>query len=102
MGAESSGDAHATSKTGAMGLTQLEPGTAREMGVRDPYDPVQNVYGGARYLATMLRRYGGNVTLALAAYNAGPGAVEKYHGVPPYRETQAYVARIIGGLTSGG
>lgn len=98
LGAESSGDPHAVSKTGAQGLMQLEPGTAKEMGVTDPFDPTQNINGGIKYLGQLLKRYSGNVTLALAAFNAGPGAVDKYHGVPPYPETQAYIATVLAGL----
>jgi soluble lytic murein transglycosylase-like protein len=93
--AESSGDPSAISLAGAQGLMQLMPGTAAGCGVSDAFDPDQNVACGASYLKRMLDRYHGNVTLAVAAYNAGPGAVDKYHGVPPYPETQAYVARVV-------
>jgi soluble lytic murein transglycosylase-like protein len=93
--AESGGQVKAVSRTGAKGLMQLMPGTATEMGVADAFRPEQNIAGGTAYLDTLLTRYHDKVELALAAYNAGPGAVDKYHGVPPYRETQAYVARVI-------
>jgi len=73
---------------------QLMPGTAREMGVQDPWEAEENVQGGTRYLRTMVNRYG-DVKLALAAYNAGPDAVDRYGGVPPYRETQEYVQRVL-------
>lgn len=93
--AESGGRAHAVSRTGAQGLMQLMPGTATAVGVTNAFVAEQNVEGGTRYLDAMLTRYHDNIALALAAYNAGPGAVDKYHGVPPFRETRAYVARII-------
>jgi soluble lytic murein transglycosylase-like protein len=93
--AESGGQVKAVSRTGAKGLMQLMPGTATEMGVADAFRPEQNIAGGTAYLDALLTRYHDNVALALAAYNAGPGAVDKYHGVPPYRETRAYVARVI-------
>lgn len=88
---ESGEDPSAVSEAGAMGLMQLMPGTADAYGVTDPFDPEQNVAGGTALLADLLRQYHGNVKLALAAYNAGSGAVAKYGGVPPYAETQAYV-----------
>ncbi len=82
------------SRAGAIGEMQLMPGTARQLGV-DPYDTAQNYRGGATYLRQMMQRYDGDVVKALAAYNAGPGAVDRYGGVPPYRETREYVAAIL-------
>jgi len=93
--AESGGQVRAVSRTGAKGLMQLMPGTASAMGVDDAFKPEQNIAGGTAYLDALLTRYHDNVALALAAYNAGPGAVDKYHGIPPYRETRDYVARVI-------
>ncbi len=93
--AESGARVHARSRAGAQGLMQLMPGTAAELGVHDPFAPKENVSGGAAYLDALLRRYHNNVAWALAAYNAGPGAVDRWHGIPPYRETRLYVARII-------
>jgi soluble lytic murein transglycosylase-like protein len=92
---ESNFDPRATSATGAAGLMQLMPETARELGVIDRYDPEQNMRGGSRYLRALLDRFHGDVPLAVAAYNAGPGAVEKYGGVPPFSETQSYVRRVM-------
>jgi soluble lytic murein transglycosylase-like protein len=92
---ESGFRADATSSAGAGGLMQLMPATARGLGVTDVYDPAQNIDGGTRYLRQMLDRFGGDVRLALAGYNAGPGAVAQYGGVPPYTETQNYVQRVL-------
>ena len=92
---ESGFNADATSKTGAQGIMQLEPGTAAGLGVTDAYDPAQNIWGGTRYIKGLLDRFHGDMRLAVAAYNAGPGAVEKYGGVPPYAETQAYVENVL-------
>jgi soluble lytic murein transglycosylase-like protein len=93
--AESDGNARATSRAGARGLMQLMPGTAAGLGVKDSFQPDENVRGGSTYLDALLTKYRDNLGLALAAYNAGPEAVDKYHGIPPYHETQAYVAYVI-------
>jgi soluble lytic murein transglycosylase-like protein len=92
---ESGGHARAVSHAGARGLMQLMPGTAADLGVADSFAPGENIRGGTSYLNQLLDRYHNNLVLALAAYNAGPAAVDRWHGVPPYRETRAYVARIV-------
>jgi soluble lytic murein transglycosylase-like protein len=97
---ESGFDPNARSGAGALGLTQLMPGTAAALGVTNPLDPAQSLQGGAKYLRQQLDRFGGDEKLALAAYNAGPGAVQKYGGVPPYRETQNYVSSVLGKAAS--
>ena len=93
--AESGGNANAVSPKGARGLMQLMPGTANQLGVKNSFDAAQNVDGGVRYLIQLLQQFNYDVAKALAAYNAGPQRVAEYKGVPPYRETRAYVARII-------
>ena len=93
--AESSFRPNITSGAGAMGIMQLMPKTAEGLGVRDAYDPQQNIMGGAKYISIQLERFDGNIEYALAAYNAGPGSVEKYDGIPPYEETQNYVKKIM-------
>lgn len=98
--AESNFKPDAVSPAGAQGLMQLMPATARELGVEDPFDVHQNIDGGARYIRQMLDRFGGDLKLALAAYNAGPGAVERHNGNVPYRETRAYVRRVLAGIES--
>ena len=92
---ESGNDPNSVSSAGAMGLMQLMPENLKSLGVSDPFDPVQNVMAGTRLLAGLLERYKGNASLALAAYNAGAGAVEKYNGIPPYPETQQYVQKVL-------
>ncbi len=98
---ESRFQADATSSTGAMGIMQLMPSTAAAMGVQDAYDPYQNIMGGAKLLSTLSDMYDGNQTLMIAAYNAGSGNVAKYGGIPPFKETQNYVAKVLATLQSG-
>jgi len=95
MRVESDFNPSVVSRAGAMGLMQLMPKTARSMGVADPFDVRQNILGGARYLRILANRFKGDLVLTVAAYNAGEGAVEKYNGIPPYKETQRYVRRVL-------
>jgi soluble lytic murein transglycosylase-like protein len=92
---ESAYDPNAVSRRGALGLMQLMPDTAERLEVSDPFDPEQNVRGGIKEVSRLIRRYSGNLALALAAYNAGEGAVERHRGIPPYTETRNYVSRIM-------
>lgn len=99
--AESNFNAKAVSRCGAQGVMQLMPATAKELGVTDSFDAEQNIMGGAKYISRLLKKYDGNTRLALAAYNAGSGNVAKYHGIPPFEETQNYVKKIMNYLDQG-
>ena len=99
---ESGGNRYAVSPSGAKGLMQLMDTTAQDMGVRDSFDPAQNISGGVRYMRKLLDKFDGDLELALAAYNAGPGAVERHGGVPPYRETELYVSKVLSSMKADG
>ncbi len=98
---ESDGNPHCVSRAGAMGLMQLMPANVKEAGIADPFDPEQNIAAGTKQLAGLMKQYGGNLDLALAGYNAGPGNVRKYGGVPPFTETQNYIRRVRAAMEKG-
>lgn len=98
---ESDGNPRCVSRAGAMGLMQLMPANVKEAGIADPFDPEQNIAAGTKQLAGLLKQYGGNLDLALAGYNAGPGNVRKYGGVPPFTETQNYIRRVRAAMEKG-